>query len=139
MRLERLNELMLHVLSRAAQLLYVEKSAAAYDLLIRANRFFRYAASPDRVVPLADEMRSLEDYRFVGGHGEAVSLRIERGPEVFPGSVFVERMALVAAVDDLALAGGDSEAEIRIAALMGESPQCCRVSRGSAVRTIKVS
>jgi hypothetical protein len=139
MRLERLNELMLHVLSRAAQLLYVEKSAAAYDLLIRANRFFRYAASPDRVVPLADEMSSLEDYRLVGGHGEAVSLLIDRGPEDFSGSVFVERMALVAAVDDLALAGSDPESVIRIAALTGESPLCCRVSRGNAVRTVQVS
>ena len=139
MKLERLNELMLHVLGRAAQLLYVEKSAAAYDLLICANRFFRYAASPDRVVPLADEMHSLEDYRFVGGHGEAVSLRIERGPEDLSGSVFIERMALVAAVDDLVLTGSDPESVIRIAALTGESPLYCRVSRGNAVRDVRVS
>ncbi len=139
MRTERLNDLMLRVLSRAAQLLYVENAAAAYDLLIRANRFFRYAASPDRVVPLADEMRSVEDYRWVGGHGEAESLRVECGPHAFPGSVFVERMALVRAVDELAMAGSDGESVIRIAASTGEPPLSCRVSRGTAVRTVVVS
>ncbi len=139
MRTERLNDLMLRVLSRAAQLLYVENAAAAYDLLIRANRFFRYAASPDRFVPLADEMRSVEDYRFVGGHGEAECLRVEIDPQGFSGSAFVERMALVSTVDELAGADNDGESVIRIAALTGESLPGCRVSRGTAVRTVTVS
>jgi hypothetical protein len=59
MTVHRLEHYMILTVSRAAQLVYTEDSAAAYAVLSDAGRLFRYFAAPDQSVLLADEIEAL--------------------------------------------------------------------------------
>jgi hypothetical protein len=59
MTVHRLEHYMILTVSRAAQLVYTEDSAAAYAMLSDAGRLFRYFAAPDQSVLLADEIEAL--------------------------------------------------------------------------------
>ncbi|HEY9594718.1 MAG TPA: hypothetical protein VHE79_09590 [Spirochaetia bacterium] len=132
----RLDDLVLHVLSCAAQLLYVEDARAAYDLLVRASRFYRYAVAADRMVTLTEEIRCLEDYRVISGCDARGGLRVELDAERLPASIFVERMAIVRAVGELAESEGDDAVLVDAG---DDAPTFCRVSRGRSTRTIPLS
>ena len=132
----KLDDLVLHVLSCAAQLLYVEDSRTAYDLLVRASRFYRYAVATDRMVTLTDELGRLDDYRVISGCDARGGLRVELDATRLADSVFIERMSIVRAVDRLAEA--DSDASIIVT--RGDAPAAfCRVSRGRSFLSIPLS
>jgi hypothetical protein len=141
MTTQRLNQLMILTISRAAQLVYVGDSGPAYEVLSGADRLFRYLASPDRIVPLSDELRILEQYASLDAtldvelRGFDSAAGKSWGRVSCPGypEVFVEKLSLIDSVLDL------SELPLSAGRIVVEpapegSDAACRVSRGGVSR-----
>ena len=82
---EKMDELMIVAISRAAQLAYVEEAAGAFAYLSAADRFFRYHASMDRTATLGEELQRLADLVTICPHVKVIGLsatpfRLDSGP-----------------------------------------------------------
>ena len=130
MTTQRLNQLMILTISRAAQLAYVEEAAGAFDYLSAADRFFRYHASVDRTATLGEELERLADLAAIdSGFRLDVAGPGDRG-------CFIERLSLVDAALRLAAAPG-LEGPIRVEIASGEGEAACVLSRGAERRPVR--
>ncbi|MGO8695785.1 MAG: hypothetical protein ACLQMF_19150 [Rectinemataceae bacterium] len=127
MTAQRLEHCMILTVSRAAQLVYTEDTAAAYALLSDADRLFRYLAAPDQSVLLSDELGALRillrldpsldvhmdpapgaesDSRFGDRSAEGRSFCGRSvGDEALWPCVFVRRLSVIDAILNLAESG----------------------------------
>jgi hypothetical protein len=129
MTVQRLNELIILVLSRSAQLVSINDVGHAYESLIDSTRFFRYLASSDRAVPLSDELSLLSLYFSIA---PSLQSRVRWGEGTFP-CVFVERLSVIDTVIDFLTANSGSS--IRI--VPGTGLEACRISAGESVHVIR--
>lgn len=93
----RLYELTILVLARSAQLVSVSDTAGAYGYLTAAAEFFRYTASPDRIVPLSGELGIL---RLLHTLDPSLDIRLPEGDESW-ACAFILRLSLLDAVMEL--------------------------------------
>lgn len=93
----RLHELTILVLARSAQLVSVSDTAGAYGYLTAAAEFFRYTASPDRIVPLSGELGIL---RLLHTLDPSLDIRLPEGDESW-ACAFILRLSLLDAVMEL--------------------------------------
>jgi hypothetical protein len=131
MTTQRLNQLMILTISRAAQLAYVEEASGAFSYLSAADRFFRYHASADRTATLGEELDRLADLAAIdSGFSLDVSGPGDRG------SLFIERLSLIDAALELAdLSGEEGSLSVEVASAEGEA--ACRLSRGGERRLVR--
>jgi len=131
MTTQRLNQLMILAISRAAQLAYVEEAAGTFSCLSAADRFFRYHASSDRTATLGEELERLADLAAIDS---GFSLDVA-GPGD-RGSLFIERLSLIdAALRLAALPGAAGPVLVEVAA--GEGEEACVLSRGGEKRLVR--
>lgn len=125
---DRMDELMIVAISRAAQLAYVEEASGAFAYLSAADRFFRYHASSDRTATLSEELDRLADLAAIDG-SFSVSIATAPGDR---GSVFIERLSLIDAAVQLAAIPGE-EGPVSVQPTEG-GDAACLLSRGSHER-----
>jgi hypothetical protein len=121
---ERMDELMIVAISRAAQLAYVEEAPEAFSFLSAADRFFRYHASPDRTATLGEELERLADLATIDG-----SFSFSLAGIGHPGSRFIARLSLIEAAQSL-VSGQGGDCRIRVEIAEGETGPACVLSRG---------
>jgi hypothetical protein len=127
---DKMDELMILAISRAAQLAYIEEASGAFAYLSAADRFFRYRASKDRTATLGEELEVLADLAAIDG---SFSLGIVGGGK--SGSRFIPRHSLIEAALGLASAQG-GERRIQVEIIEGEEGPACVLSRGGDRRPV---
>jgi hypothetical protein len=128
---DRMDELMIVAISRAAQLAYVEEASGAFAYLSAADRFLRYHASKDRTATLDEELERLADLASIDG-----SFSLEVGEAAGGGSTFIPRLALIDAALSLAAVPG-RDSRIRVETAPGDGTIACVLSRGAARASVQ--
>ncbi len=94
-------------ISRASHLVYVGDTEEALSFLSEADRFFRHAASPDRLVTLSAELAVLSGFPLIDSSlGPAVFRDGESAGIPDEGAVFIPRMSVIGAVMELGVDPG---------------------------------
>ena len=122
---EKMDELMIVAISRAAQLAYVEEAHGAFAYLSAADRFFRYHASTDKTATLGEELERLGDLAAIDG-SFSINVAPVSGGSGDSGSLFIERLSLIDAA--LSLASAQGEGPILVEPAVGTA--VCVLSRG---------
>ena len=127
---DKMDELMIVAISRAAQLAYVEEATGVFDYLSAADRFFRYHASKDRTATLGEELGRLADLATIDG---SFALRVSGAAR--STSLFISRLSLIEAALSLAcIAGADPVILVEIGE--GEAGPACTLSRALERRSV---
>jgi hypothetical protein len=129
---EKMDELMIVAISRAAQIAYVEDASGAFAYLSAADRFFRYHASRDRTATLGEELERLTDLATIDG---SFSLSVAAEP-LDSASAFIERFSLIEAARQLASIQG-AKGPILVEIEEGEGDLACALSRGGEKRLVR--
>jgi hypothetical protein len=127
---DRMDELMIVAISRAAQLAYVEEASSAFAYLSAADRFFRYHASRDKTATLREELERLADLAAIDS---SFSLGLDGTAD--SGSIFIPRLALIDAALSLA-SGQGGDPRILVEAVPGDEALACVLSRGRERRRV---